>query len=579
MSNEKLSKELKDLKSLKVEPEGYVKDIDWIRQGLGGGSPDDLISANVQFKNGGRVDLFEDYDNQPTEVSEILSEYDLEDNDYKVLKELQARLENEAGYTFDYGLDATPYGLRPVGVKLSELEGYDDEYAKGGEIKKYEVPYERLVDGEYENEIKTFENREDAEKFAKEHYSYVDEVSYAEGGEIFNDYFDIDKVKSIENVEVFTNQRKGHKNYVRVDYVPLSRPQTMQVEFRKIPFNTDKELNYIKKTLQDNFAFTYAEGGEVKYPTPIEEISDNVLIGIGKNAYLTTGVVNNNMYEVVDVLRKNPISFKKGTKVMVFGSVFQLDNKKGNKRFKTKDEASSTYAEGGEVNKEELNKYLSSHKEMFDDNAKTITKKDVVDFIIISKNSDKKYWVKDMNTGYSYYIYKGDLRLNDGTGGIFSSTKIGLDRLKDEHKFKIKEEELYDWEKELEKEMLKRADPNYKKPVWEKIVDKFNDVFYLDGSLIRNYKENELSSSEVKARGSNNGYYSYEFRDYSPLLTWKEAVDRFKESLTKDELNSIEISYKKEEYADLEEHDTEKYHKQIFVKLKKYEKAVRRIND
>jgi hypothetical protein len=119
----------------------------------------------------------------------------------------------------------------------------------------------------------------------------------------------------------------------------------------------------------------------------------------------------------------------------------------------------------------------------------------------------------------------------------------------------------------------KELDPNYKKPVWEKIVDKFNDVFYLDGSLIRNYKENELSSSEVKARGSNNGYYSYEFRDYSPLLTWKEAVDRFKESLTKDELNSIEISYKKEEYADLEEHDTEKYHKQIFVKLKKYEKG------
>jgi len=48
---------------------------------------------------------------------------------------------------------------------------------KVGEIKEYEVPYERLVDGEYENEIKTFENREDAEKFAKEHYSYVDEVS------------------------------------------------------------------------------------------------------------------------------------------------------------------------------------------------------------------------------------------------------------------------------------------------------------------------------------------------------------------------------------------------------------------
>ena len=214
--------------------------------------------------------------------------------------------------------------------------------------------------------------------------------------------------------------------------------------------------------------------------------------------------------------------------------------------------------------------YLSSHKEMFDDNAKTITKKDIADFIIISKNSDEKYWVKDINTKYSYYIYKGDLRLNDGTGGIFSTTKIGLDRLKDEHRFKIKEENLYNWEKELEKDMLKRADPNYKKPVWETIVDKFNDIYFLDGSLISNYKENELSSSQVKARGSNNGYYSYEFRNISPLLSWKEAEDKFKQSLTADELNSIEISYKKEKYADLEEHDTEKYHKQIFVKLKKY---------
>ncbi|MHA1988430.1 MAG: hypothetical protein ACW98D_17510, partial [Promethearchaeota archaeon] len=94
---------------------------------------------------------------------------------------------------------------------------------------------------------------------------------------------------------------------------------------------------------------TYAEGGEIEYSTPIEEISDNVLIGIGNTAYLTTGVVNKNMYEVVDVLSKKPISFKKGTKVMVFASVFQFDNKKGNKRFKTKDEAASTYANGGEV--------------------------------------------------------------------------------------------------------------------------------------------------------------------------------------------------------------------------------------
>ena len=121
-----------------------------------------------------------------------------------------------------------------------------------------------------------------ASTFSKDKYAKGGST-YAEGGEIFNDYFDIDKVKSIENVEVFTNQRKGHKNYVRVDYVPLSRPQTMQVEFRKIPFNTDEELNYIKKTLQDNFASTYAKGGfTYEYGDDLNSLIDKKFMFYGK---------------------------------------------------------------------------------------------------------------------------------------------------------------------------------------------------------------------------------------------------------------------------------------------------------
>ena len=59
--------------------------------------------------------------------------------------------------------------------------------------------------------------------------------------EIFSYYFDVDKVKSIENVEIFTNQRKGYKNYVMVNYIAFSKPQTMQVDFRKIPFDIEEE--------------------------------------------------------------------------------------------------------------------------------------------------------------------------------------------------------------------------------------------------------------------------------------------------------------------------------------------------
>jgi hypothetical protein len=87
----------------------------------------------LRFERGGRIDLFEDYENQPSKVAEILSKYELEESDYTVLEELKNRLETETGFTFEYGLDAQPYGLRPVGVELNELEGYEDEnYSMGG---------------------------------------------------------------------------------------------------------------------------------------------------------------------------------------------------------------------------------------------------------------------------------------------------------------------------------------------------------------------------------------------------------------------------------------------------------------
>lgn len=75
------------------------------------------------------VDLFEDYEDQPEEVSVILSKYEVEDNDYDILEQLLAELE-EIGYTFEYGLDAEPYDLRKIGQ-----QGKSDFYAKGGKLQ------------------------------------------------------------------------------------------------------------------------------------------------------------------------------------------------------------------------------------------------------------------------------------------------------------------------------------------------------------------------------------------------------------------------------------------------------------
>jgi hypothetical protein len=69
-------------------------------------------------------DLFETPELIPENVQAVLESFDEEADPYheldRVLKEIEPM-----GYTFDYYLDADPYGLRPIGVKLNELEGWE----------------------------------------------------------------------------------------------------------------------------------------------------------------------------------------------------------------------------------------------------------------------------------------------------------------------------------------------------------------------------------------------------------------------------------------------------------------------
>jgi hypothetical protein len=70
-------------------------------------------------------DLFETPELIPNEVQAILETFDENtDNTYFELDRILCEIE-ELGYTFDYYLDAEPYGLRPMGVELEELEGWE----------------------------------------------------------------------------------------------------------------------------------------------------------------------------------------------------------------------------------------------------------------------------------------------------------------------------------------------------------------------------------------------------------------------------------------------------------------------
>jgi len=100
-----------------------------------------IYAKTPRFENGGEmdedegVDLFEDYDDQPEEVSAILEKYDLDDANYETLKELHDELKS-VGYTFEYGLDGYAYDLRKIGQK-----GKSEFYAKGGKLSS-NITYE-----------------------------------------------------------------------------------------------------------------------------------------------------------------------------------------------------------------------------------------------------------------------------------------------------------------------------------------------------------------------------------------------------------------------------------------------------
>ena len=70
-------------------------------------------------------DLFETPDLIPIDVQIVLESFD-EDcaNTYHELDRLLSEIE-PMGYTFDYYLDAEPYGLRPIEMELVELEGWE----------------------------------------------------------------------------------------------------------------------------------------------------------------------------------------------------------------------------------------------------------------------------------------------------------------------------------------------------------------------------------------------------------------------------------------------------------------------
>ena len=128
----------------------------------------DIDKLDINYAEGGEIDLFEDYEKQPKELSEIVETYQERyadgDMDYESTKEFLGKV-NAIGYTFDSGLDNEPFGLRKM--------------AKGGEVKegKYKV-----VKNWSHSIVEGFDSKKDAIDFSKKYTKEQIDLGYTDGG-------------------------------------------------------------------------------------------------------------------------------------------------------------------------------------------------------------------------------------------------------------------------------------------------------------------------------------------------------------------------------------------------------------
>lgn len=71
------------------------------------------------------IDLFENYELQPKELAELCNRWNADELTYSECEKFKSECE-ELGYTFDFGLDASPYNLRKIKAtdfhEIAELE-------------------------------------------------------------------------------------------------------------------------------------------------------------------------------------------------------------------------------------------------------------------------------------------------------------------------------------------------------------------------------------------------------------------------------------------------------------------------
>jgi|TARA_R110000824_G_scaffold106610_5_gene251996 hypothetical protein len=95
----------------------------------------------------------------------------------------------------------------------------------------------------------------------------------------------------------------------------------------------------------------------------------------------------------------------------------------------------------------------------------------------------------------------------------------------------------------------------------DKVKEVFNDIFFAD-----EVSDKVLVTDQVQLEEK-----VWMFDRWSPYkspLSWSDAISKFKGAFTKEELELISFKFESEEYADVEEHDEEREHRTLTIRIK-----------
>ena len=238
----------------------------------------DIDKLDINYAEGGEIDLFEDYEKQPKELSEIVETYQERyadgDMDYESTKEFLGKV-NAIGYTFDSGLDNEPFGLRKM--------------AKGGVTKKFPIAVKRRID-----EINLLLPKvEDASNFAGGYF-----------GSTMYSYVVLTKPIEIRNNYVYIPTQKNSPNNYPFEkrYNVNNKDEYDANGLKGLKYDLGIILKAFKQLLRDEGEM--AKGGEIDW-------DDNVTVfQFGKEKDANDFFLMADKFTDYDVLRLSPFAIQ-----------------------------------------------------------------------------------------------------------------------------------------------------------------------------------------------------------------------------------------------------------------------------